>query len=137
MPKIVNDQNFIENNYLRKLETNLACKYWIDTGLGHFLHKSCLLMRSSISSARQEVSQTVNDSIFASQFSTSNIFNDFQWKLACLQCFRYAYYIKPSLEYTVVCGNYIRSWIAVTQYIVIVLQYLDKNTLDIILFVIP
>jgi len=43
----------------------LACrKYWIVTGLGHFSHKNCLLMRSEISSSRQVVSQTGDDSIF-------------------------------------------------------------------------
>jgi len=40
-------------------------KYWIATGLGHFpLIKTAYKMRSYIISARQEVSQTGDDSIF-------------------------------------------------------------------------
>jgi len=42
-------------------------KYLIVTGLGYIPHKSSLLMRSQISSARQEVSQTGDDSIFAAR----------------------------------------------------------------------
>jgi len=34
-------------------------------GLGHFLHKNRLSMRSKMSSTRQEVSQTGGESIFA------------------------------------------------------------------------
>jgi len=43
-----------------------VCKYWIFTGLGHFPHEICLLMRSYISSTSRKVSQTGDDSIFAS-----------------------------------------------------------------------
>jgi len=35
-------------------------------GLGHFLHDNCLIMRQKINSARQNMSQTGEDSIFAS-----------------------------------------------------------------------
>jgi len=43
------------------------------TGLWHFLHKNGLLMRSRISSTRQEVSQTSEDSIFAPHHLSSSI----------------------------------------------------------------
>jgi len=58
-----------------------AVQYWIGTGLGHLPHRNCRLMRLLINSARQKVSQTDDDSIFAA-WSRSLVIQSVWFQLA-------------------------------------------------------